>query len=917
MPLRRRRALAGGAVLSACSLAYGASTAPYEITRPAAPRTLVIAIEVDRDGTRLIGFTSKARAFAVPEDGAPRKPDTQGSQAQFEVALLGPGGARYTQPLAVRGLCLAHAPETPPEVAGDTIRLHRESVLVELPEIAGFDRIEVAQAPQSGIAAGRKPLGTMTLDAAHFTRAGGTTRYQDLAIARGSEPPGAPLTSGAVHFPEEFGDPDIFTVYGNAAETEKRINVVIVPDGYTYDEKTLMQSHAQVLVDAFRSRTPYKEHDLFLNFILVYAYSTQDGTDQCDCSVVRDTAMGTRFAGAAGTCLDPENRCLFYGGVCDTDSTANIAATELRAPAQDRTIVMVNTARYGGCGGERAVYAAANVDGTEVALHEMGHTLASLADEYDGEPRCGTGSGPNVSMDPVNGNWAEWIGDLGPPLEGAQYFNQCIYRPALDCQMRTLHREFCPVCKQQFALSFFAHAKVSPTAPIETVTPASPVDTDAVTPHTFSVTTRLPNGPGVTSDVTWQLEGPGFPVPTTVATGTYDYTRIFTQPGTFTLTSRVVADTNFVKPSKNGANVDTATWTVRVCQALGEPLVSNDGPICAGGSLHLSVTTIAGATYTWTGPGGFQSSEQNPVIANASSSATGTYAVTITVGGCQLTQTTAASVIAEGATCGHGSACIRSETCQAGACVGSVLDCVDGDLCTTDSCNPATGCVNAPRVCTASDACHQAGVCDPATGMCAGAGSVVSCNDSDLYTTDSCNPATGCVNAPQVCTASDACHQAGVCAPATGVCSNPQRDSDHDGHGVPSCGGDDCLDTDSSVWLSPVDVTHLRLAGRSPTTLVWDDQRAAVGPGTTYHVAAGVRNSAGFNYFIAQCLSMVSGSATSTDPRPSPPPGTYYWYLVRAQNSCAIGTWGSPPADFNVLVCGGPTLADPGTKPAP
>ena len=576
MPLRCPRALAGGAVLSACSLAYGASTAPYEITRPAASRTLVIAIEVDRDGMRLIGFTSKPRPFAVPEEGALRKPDAEGSEAQFEVALLGPGGARYTQRLAVGGLCLAHAPETPPEVAGDTIRLHREIVLIEVPEIVGFDRLEVTHVPT----AGRKALGTVTLDAAHFSRAGGTIRYEDLAIAQGSAGPGAPLTSGAVHFPEEFGDPDVFTVYGNAAETGKRINLVIVPDGYTYAEKTLMQSHAQTLVDAFRSRTPYKEHDPFLNFILVYAYSNQDGTDQCDCSIVRDTAMSTRFAGAPDTCLDPENRCLYYGGACDTDSSSHIATTELRAPARDLTIVMVNTTRYGGCGGERAVYAAANVDGTEVALHEMGHTLAGLADEYDGDPTCGAGTGINVSMDPVNGNWAEWIGDLGPPHEGAQYYNQCIYRPATDCQMRTLHREFCPVCRQQFALSFFTNPKVNPTAPLESATPGSPLDTDVVTSQTFSVTTRLPSGTGAISEVTWQLQGPGFPAPTTVATGTNSYTRTFTQPGTFTLTSRVVADTNLIKPSRNGANVDTATWTVRVCHSIGEPVASNEAAWC-------------------------------------------------------------------------------------------------------------------------------------------------------------------------------------------------------------------------------------------------------------------------------------------------------------------------------------------------
>src|SRR5699024_6593592 len=40
------------------------------------------------------------------------------------------------------------------------------------------------------------------------------------------------------------------------------------------------------------------------------------------------------------------------------------------------------------------------------------------------------------------------------------------------------------------------------------------------------------------------------------------------------------------------------------------------------------------ATYAWTGPNGFASSDQNPTIANATLAMAGTYSVTITVDGC-------------------------------------------------------------------------------------------------------------------------------------------------------------------------------------------------------------------------------------------------------------------------------------------
>src|SRR5688572_13676065 len=46
------------------------------------------------------------------------------------------------------------------------------------------------------------------------------------------------------------------------------------------------------------------------------------------------------------------------------------------------------------------------------------------------------------------------------------------------------------------------------------------------------------------------------------------------------------------------------------------PTASNNGPICQGSTLNLSATTIPGATYQWSGPNGFTSTQQNPGIPN-------------------------------------------------------------------------------------------------------------------------------------------------------------------------------------------------------------------------------------------------------------------------------------------------------------
>ncbi|MCX7954050.1 MAG: PKD domain-containing protein, partial [Bacteroidales bacterium] len=59
----------------------------------------------------------------------------------------------------------------------------------------------------------------------------------------------------------------------------------------------------------------------------------------------------------------------------------------------------------------------------------------------------------------------------------------------------------------------------------------------------------------------------------------------------------------------------------------------SNSPICQGSTLNLTVTPSGGygtLTYSWTGPNGFTSTQQNPSISNATPSASGTYNVTIT-----------------------------------------------------------------------------------------------------------------------------------------------------------------------------------------------------------------------------------------------------------------------------------------------
>src|SRR6185503_11999389 len=84
----------------------------------------------------------------------------------------------------------------------------------------------------------------------------------------------------------------------------------------------------------------------------------------------------------------------------------------------------------------------------------------------------------------------------------------------------------------------------------------------------------------------------------------------------------------------NGCTSAAGTTNVVVNAIPATPTASNGGPYCAGATISLSTATVAGATYSWTGPNGFTSSVQNPTRANATAADAGTYSVTITVNGC-------------------------------------------------------------------------------------------------------------------------------------------------------------------------------------------------------------------------------------------------------------------------------------------
>ena len=64
------------------------------------------------------------------------------------------------------------------------------------------------------------------------------------------------------------------------------------------------------------------------------------------------------------------------------------------------------------------------------------------------------------------------------------------------------------------------------------------------------------------------------------------------------------------------------------------PVLSGNNILCEGETLYLNANSTQGATYAWSGPGGFNSNVQNPTIPNINASQAGLYSAYVTVNGC-------------------------------------------------------------------------------------------------------------------------------------------------------------------------------------------------------------------------------------------------------------------------------------------
>lgn len=264
----------------------------------------------------------------------------------------------------------------------------------------------------------------------------------------------------------------------NNGDPRTSVDIAFLGDGYTAAEMGKYRDDVERTIQGLFNEEPLKEYQRYFNVHRIDVISNQSGADHPaalgdgSCGYVYD--FGNRFP-KGGICRNTALDATYGTGLDTRVLTTNfskvnfIAQSSLMDTQYDLILVIVNDPEYGGTGGTHATFST-NFYSLELALHELGHTFARLADEYTpfdigvtppGAYSCEPVDKENIVHSftvfnyPFAIKWIVWIPPgttipdnsvfplLGVPgvYQGARYcFN--LYRPTYNSKMRSLGRPY-------------------------------------------------------------------------------------------------------------------------------------------------------------------------------------------------------------------------------------------------------------------------------------------------------------------------------------------------------------------------------------------------------------------------------------------------------------------------------------------
>ncbi|HZB34206.1 MAG TPA: M64 family metallopeptidase [Streptosporangiaceae bacterium] len=266
----------------------------------------------------------------------------------------------------------------------------------------------------------------------------------------------APLPEPKVHAIQVTGPP------------AERLNLIILGDGYQADQQSLFIADVDRNLAVMWATEPFRTYRNYINVYAVEIASIDYGV-RCDPDgrvrhpdgTIRDTGQREGPVDGKNTalrlifqngCADPLARGTVYGGApvdcasyadyyppgvnpCETGVQAHNRILDShvmprlgipRTSQNVQTLAVFNTFTYGGIGGMNATTSGGSPQGPLISLHELGHSLGTMADEYPYSARdvirpCYTGGEPSSfhhttytdieQMAADQHKWWRWLGE--------------------------------------------------------------------------------------------------------------------------------------------------------------------------------------------------------------------------------------------------------------------------------------------------------------------------------------------------------------------------------------------------------------------------------------------------------------------------------------------------------------------------
>jgi len=277
-----------------------------------------------------------------------------------------------------------------------------------------------------------------------------------------------PKTTPQKPFQKEYNVLDLH-IGGNP---ENCLDILFIPDGYAKKDKKKLHKDMAVFANYILNCEPFTENKDKLNIRAIEGYSKKSGITDPNAKVFKKTLLNSSY-----NTIDVD-RYLMCMNVWKMNEIADDAP-------YDAILIIANSKKYGG-GGIYNFYATVNSDGRYsdyVTVHELGHSVVGLGDEYFTSEVSVRDYYPE-GIEPVEVNlttlvdfdkkWKNMLCEFVPiptpdtdeysrtlgVFEGGGYVAEGVYRPWRNCTMNAKKwNNFCPVCIKGFLDVFDYYAK--------------------------------------------------------------------------------------------------------------------------------------------------------------------------------------------------------------------------------------------------------------------------------------------------------------------------------------------------------------------------------------------------------------------------------------------------------------------------